>query len=61
MDKAIDMFLRRGYVGKTERQKLLEDRELNNFRRVLGLLIKENAYARKHVVIISEKDEIPVD
>ena len=60
VDKAIDMFLRRGYVGKTERQKLLEDRELNNFRRVLGLLIKENAYARKCVVVISEKDEIPV-
>ncbi|MBR3957215.1 MAG: hypothetical protein IKJ89_05140, partial [Kiritimatiellae bacterium] len=59
--KAIDMFLRRGYVGKTERQKLLEDRELNNFRRVLGLLIKENAYARKCVVVISEKDEISVD
>lgn len=61
VDKAIDMFLRRGYVGKTKRQKLLEDRELNNFRRVLELLIKENAYARKCVVVISEKDEIPVD
>lgn len=60
VDKAIDMFLRRGYVGKTKRQKLLQDRELNNFRRVLGLLIKENAYARKYVAVISEKDEIPV-
>ena len=47
-------------MGKTKRQKLLEERELNNFRRVLELLIKENAYARKHVAVISEKDEIPV-
>ena len=58
VDKAIDMFLRRGYVGKTKRQKLLEDRELNNFRRVLGFLIQENAYARKYVSIVSETDEI---
>lgn len=58
IDKSIDMFLRRGYVGKTKRQKLLEERELNNFRQVLRLLVQENAYARKCVSIISESDEI---
>ena len=61
VDRSIDMFLKRGHVGKTIRQKLLEERELNNFRRVLELLIKENAYARKCVDIISEADKIPIE
>lgn len=54
IDKAIDMYLRRGHIGKTIEQQLLEDRELTNFRRVLDLMIQEDGFAKKYVAIISE-------
>ena len=54
IDKAIDMYLRRGHIGKTIEQQLLEDRELSNFRRVLDLMIQEDGLAKKYVAIIDE-------
>ena len=54
IDKAIDMYLRRGHIGKTIEQQLLEDRELSNFRRVLDLMIQEDGFAKKCVAIIDE-------
>lgn len=54
IDKAIDMYLRRGYIGKTNEQQMLEERELSNFRRVLDLMILEDGFAKKYVSIISE-------
>lgn len=55
IDKAIDMYLRRGHIGKTEEQQLLEKRELSNFRRVLNLMIQEDSIAKRCVSIIEEK------
>lgn len=54
VDKAIDMYFRVGHIGKTEDQKLAEDREMGNFVRVLKLLIQEDAYCRNCIEIISE-------
>lgn len=57
IDKAIDMYFRIGHIGKTEEQQLTEDRELNNFTRVLKLLISQDAYCREIVEIVDENNQ----
>lgn len=52
IDKAIDMYFRVGHIGKSNQQQLAEDNEMNNFRRVLQLLIDEDAFCRECVRII---------
>lgn len=54
LDKAIEMYLRKGHIGKSNEQKLLEDRELRNFEKVLRSLINEDADCRQHVDIKTE-------
>lgn len=54
LNKAINMHLRQGHIGKSERQKLLEVHELSNFRQVLKLLIQEDAFACQVVQIVDE-------
>ena len=49
LDKAIEMYLRKGHIGKSNEQKLLEERELRNFEKVLRSLINEDADCRKYV------------
>jgi hypothetical protein len=51
IDKAIDMYLRKGHIGKSPEQQLLEDRELRTFQTVLEHLIKEDAYCKNLVDI----------
>ena len=52
IDKAIDMYFRVGHIGKTVEQQLTEENEMNNFRRVLQLLINEDAFCRECVRIL---------
>lgn len=52
IDKAIDMYFRVGHIGKTIEQQLTEENEMNNFRRVLQLLINEDAFCRECVRIL---------
>lgn len=52
IDKAIDMYFRVGHIGKSRQQQLAEDNEMSNFRRVLQLLINEEAFCRECVRII---------
>lgn len=52
IDKAIDMYFKVGHIGKTNQQQLAEDNEMNNFKRVLQLLINEEAFCREYVKII---------
>lgn len=52
IDKAIDMYFRVGHIGKTIEQQLTEVNEMNNFKRVLQLLINEDAFSRECVRII---------
>lgn len=54
IDDAIEILMQKGYVGKTKMQKVIEERELNNFRRVLQLQIDGSAYAKARVEIIDE-------
>jgi hypothetical protein len=54
IDKAIEMFMRKGHIGKSTQQKLLEERELRNFQRTLQLLIDNDAYCKHIVKIIGE-------
>lgn len=55
IDKAIEMYLRKGHIGKSSEQQLLEDRELRNFETVLKNLIESDAYCRSFVEIETEK------
>ena len=59
IDKAIDMYFNVGYIGKSQEQQLTEERELNNFIRVLKLLISRDAYCREIVEIVDE-DNNPI-
>ena len=51
IDKAIEMYLRKGHIGKSNEQQLLEDRELRNFGSVLKHLIEADAYCKSFVEI----------
>lgn len=54
IDKAIEMYMRKGHIGKTAQQKLLEERELRNFQTTLQNLIDNDAFSRTMVKIITE-------
>ena len=54
IDKAIDMYFRVGYIGKSNDQQLTEERELGSFIRVLQLLIDQDAFCRECVEIKQE-------
>lgn len=55
IDKAIEMFMRKGHIGKTEQQKLLEERELRNFQTTLENLIANDAFTKEMVKVITEE------
>lgn len=57
IDKAIDMYFRVGHIGKTQEQQLTEERELNNFTRVLSLLISQEAFCREIVEIVDDDNQ----
>lgn len=54
IDKAIEMYFRVGHIGKTSDQQLAEDHELNNFERVLRLLIEQDAFCKNCIEIENE-------
>lgn len=56
VDKAIDMYFRTGHIGKSNDQKLTEERELGSFVRVLQLLIDQDAFSRECVEIVQESN-----
>jgi hypothetical protein len=51
LDKAIEMYLRKGHVVKTTEQRLLEERELRNFTVVLENLLKSDIFCESCVEI----------
>lgn len=51
---AIELILQKGYKGRTKIQNLLEQKELNNFRRVLQMQIDSSPFAQATVEIIDE-------
>lgn len=54
IDDAIELTLEKSYKGRTKIQEVIEQRELNNFRRVLQMLIDESPFATEMVEIIDE-------
>lgn len=54
IDDAIEMILQKGYQGRTKLQGVIEQRELNNFRRVLQIQIDKSPFAREVVEIVDE-------
>ena len=58
IDRAIDIYFKVGYIGKTYEQQLTEERELSNFTRVLKMLISQDAYCREIVELVDENNHI---
>ena len=54
IDDAIEMILQKGFHGRTVMQEVIEQRELNNFRRVLQIQIDKSPFAQEIVEIIDE-------
>lgn len=54
IDDAIEMILQKGFQGRTKLQEVIEQRELNNFRRVLQMQIDRSPFAKEMVEIIDE-------
>ena len=54
IDDAIEMALEKSFKGRTAMQEVIEQRELNNFRRVLQLQLDANPDAQGVVEIIDE-------
>lgn len=54
IDKAIEMYMKKGHIGKTAQQQLLEERELRNFKTTLINLINNNAFTKGFVKVIEE-------
>lgn len=58
IDRAIELYMKKGHVGKTPEQQLLEDRELRNFTRVLRLLTNNDSYCKHLVKIVDENNVV---
>jgi hypothetical protein len=54
IDDAIEMILQKGFQGRTKIQEVIEQRELNNFRRVLQMQLDKSPFALSIVEIIDE-------
>ncbi len=54
IDDAIEMILHNGFYGRTKMQEVIEQRELNNFRRVLQMQLNKSPFAKAMVEIIDE-------
>ncbi|MES2678537.1 MAG: STING domain-containing protein [Bacteroidota bacterium] len=54
IDDAIELILEKNYHGRTKMQTIIEQRELNNFRRVLQLQIDKSPFAKSVVNIVDE-------
>ena len=54
---AIELYLQKGHVGKSEEQELIEARELNNFLAVLKAKVSEDDFSRKVVRFIDEENK----
>jgi hypothetical protein len=54
---AIEMYLQKGHAGKSNEQKLIEARELNNFLAVLKAKVAEDSFSKKVVRFIDEESK----
>ena len=54
IDRAIDLYFRKGHLGKSEEQQLAEVHEMANFENVLRFLISQDAFCKSCVEIVHE-------
>jgi hypothetical protein len=54
IDDAIELKLEKSYKGRTKLQEIIEQRELNNFRKVLQIMLDSSPFAKASVEIIDE-------
>ncbi len=54
IDDAIELKLEKSYKGRTKLQEIIEQRELNNFRKVLQIMLDTSPFAQVTVEIIDE-------
>ncbi len=54
IDDAIELILQKDFQGRTKMQEVIEQRELNNFRRVLQMQINRSPFSLASVEIIDE-------
>lgn len=54
IDDSIELILQKNYKGRTKIQTLIEQRELDNFRRVLQMQIDDSPFAQQIVEIVEE-------
>lgn len=54
IDEAIEMKLEKGYKGRSKIQSIIEQRELNNFRKVLQIMLDTSPLAKAWVEIVDE-------
>lgn len=54
IDDAIEMVMEKGYTGRTKLQEIIEQRELNNFKKVLQMQIDGSPFAKEIVEILDE-------
>jgi hypothetical protein len=54
IDDAIEMVMEKSYAGRTKLQEIIEQRELNNFRKVLQFQIDSSPFAKEIVEILDE-------
>lgn len=54
IDDAIELILQKNFKGRTKMQSVIEQKELNNFKRVLQLQIDSSPFAQQTVEIIDE-------
>lgn len=52
LNKAIDMYFKKGHIGKKVEQQLAEDNEMSNFKRVLQLMIAQDPICKQFVKIL---------
>ncbi len=54
IDDAIELKLEKSYKGRTKLQEIIEQRELNNFRKVLQIMLDTSPFAKASVEIVDE-------
>lgn len=54
LNKAIDLYFHKGFVGKTQEQLQTEIHEMGNFERVLTILIESDTFCREFVKVEHE-------
>ena len=54
---AIELYLQKGHIGKSDEQELIEARELHNFLAVLKAKVAENSFNKKVVRFIDEESK----